>query len=67
MHNVPEDEAVTLQASMTAEWKSVLATPEDLCTQECLSAGDQAYWSPQSVSKVRRVQSEPMSPSTAGR
>ena len=62
MQKVSKDEAVALQASMTAEWKSVLTAPEDLCKQECRSAGDRAYWSPQSVSKVRRVQSEPMSP-----
>ena len=34
-----------LTVSMTAEWKSVLTTPEDMCKQEYW-AGEQAYWSP---------------------
>ena len=67
MQKVSKDDAAALTASMTAEWKSVLIAPQDLRQQEYRSAGDRAYWTPESVSKVRRVQSEPMSPSTAWR
>ena len=51
-----------LTVSMTAEWKSVLTTPEDMCKQEYW-AGEQAYWSPESARKVRAPQTN-QNPST---
>lgn len=65
MQKVSKDESAALMVSMTAEWKSVLTAPEDLCKRECRSSDDRAYWTPESASKVRRVQSEPMSPGPA--
>ena len=62
MQKVSKDDAAALKTSMAAEWKSVLLVPENLCEQEYHSASDGAYWTPESVRKVRRVQSEPMSP-----
>ncbi len=62
MQKVSKDEAAALLISMTAEWKSVLTVPEDLCKREFQSASDPAYWTPESMTKVRRVQSEPASP-----
>ena len=64
MQKVSRDDAAALTASMTAEWKSVLTAPRDLCKQEYW-AGEAAYWTPESTRKVRRVQSEPMSPALA--
>ena len=62
MQKVSRDDATALKASMTAEWESVLTAPDDLCKQDCWS-GDTAYWTPESsAKKVRRMQSEPMSP-----
>ena len=62
MQKVSKDEVAALTVSMTAEWKSVLTPPEDLCKQEYRSARDPACWTPESARKVQRVQSEPMSP-----
>ena len=62
MQKVSKDEAAALRTSMTAEWKSVLTAPDDLCKREYQSASDPAYWTPESMTKVRRVQSEPASP-----
>ena len=62
MQKVSKDEAAALRTSMTAEWKSVLTAPDDLCKREYQSASDPAYWTPESMTKVRRVQSEPSSP-----
>ena len=64
MQKVSKDEAAALKISMTDEWKSVLTTP-DLCKPELHSADNRAYWTPSPATKVRRVQSEPMSPGPA--
>ena len=65
MQKLSKDDVTALVVSMAAEWKSVLTAPEDLCKREFQSASDKAYWTPESVTKVRRVQSEPMSPGHA--
>ena len=62
MQKVSKDEAAALRISMTAEWKSVLTVSEGLCKREYQSASDPAYWTPDSMSKARRVLSEPASP-----
>ena len=61
MQKISQDDAAALTESMTVEWKSVLTAPEDLC-KEAYWAGGQEYWSPEKARKVRRLQSEPMSP-----
>ena len=65
MQKLSKDDVTALVVSMAAEWKSVLTAPQDLCKREFQSASDKAYWTPESVTKVRRVQSEPMSPGHA--
>ena len=65
MQKLSKDDVTALVVSMAAEWKSVLTAPQDLCKREFQSASDKAYWTPESVTKVRRVQSEPMSPGPA--
>ena len=65
MQKLSKDDVTALVVSMAAEWKSVLTAPEDLCKREFQSASDKAYWTPESMTKVRRVQSEPMSPGPA--
>ena len=65
MQKLSKDDVTALVVSMAAEWKSVLTAPEDLCKREFQSASDKAYWTPESVTKVRRVQSEPVSPGYA--
>ena len=62
MRKVSNDERTALLISMASEWKSVLTAPDDLCKREYQSASDPAYWTPESMTKVRRVLSEPMSP-----
>ena len=62
MQKVSKDETAALKLSMTAEWKSVLTAPEDLCKREYQSASDPAYWTPESMTKVWRIQSESTSP-----
>ena len=62
MRKVSKDERAALLISMASEWKSVLTAPDDLCKREYQSASDPAYWTPESMTKVRRVQSEPASP-----
>ena len=63
MQKVSKDDVTALWASMTTEWKSVLTVPGDSSKREYHSPGDKAYWTPDW--KVRRVQSEPMSPAPA--
>ena len=63
MQKVSRDEAAALTASMTAEWTSILNVPGEL--ESAYWAGEAAYWTPESAWKVRRVQSEPMSPGPA--
>ena len=65
MQKLSKDDVTALVVSMAAEWKSVLTAPEGLCKREFQSASDKAYWTPESVTKVRRVQAEPMSPGHA--
>ena len=65
MQKLSKDDVTALVVSMAAEWKSVLTAPQDLCKREFQSASDKAYWTPESMTKVRRVQSEPMSPGPA--
>ena len=62
MQKLSKDDVAALKDSMTTEWKSVLTVPEDLSKREYQSPSDNAYWTPESMSKVRRVQSEPLSP-----
>ena len=62
MRKVSKDERTALLISMASEWKSVLTAPDDLCKREYQSASDPAYWTPESMTKVRRLQSEPASP-----
>ena len=62
MQKLSKDDAVALKDSMNIEWKSVLTVPTDLCKWEYQSPSDKAYWTPEPASKVRRVQSEPISP-----
>ena len=62
MRKVSKDERTALLISMASEWKSVLTAPDDLCKREYQSASDPAYWTPESMQKVRRLQSEPASP-----
>ena len=62
MRKVSKDERTALLISMASEWKSVLTAPDDLCKREYQSASDPAYWKPESMQKVRRLQSEPASP-----
>ena len=62
MRKVSKDERAALLISMASEWKSVLTAPDDLCKREYQSASDPAYWTPESMQKVRRLQSEPASP-----
>ena len=64
MQKISRDDVAALKTSMTAEWQSVLTAPGDLCQKESWS-GDAAYWTPESARKVRRMQSEPMSPASA--
>ena len=56
MQKVSKDDAAALTGSMTLELKSALTAQR---------ADDRAYWTPESQTKVRRVQSEPMSPGPA--
>ena len=65
MQKVSKDDAAALKGSMTLEWKSLLTAQEDMCKRETRRADDRAYWTPESQTKVRRVQSEPMSPGPA--
>ena len=60
MQKVSQDDAAAITDSMTVEWESVLTAPADLC-KEAYWAGGQEYWSPEKATKVRRLQSEPMS------
>ena len=60
MHKISDKESVTLSVSMGLEWKSVL-TPLYFETQK-RSSSEQAYWTPESAKKVRRLVSEPTSP-----
>jgi hypothetical protein len=62
MQKVSKDEAAALKISMTAEWRSVLTVPEDLLKREFQSAKEPAYWTPESMTKVRRLLSDPLTP-----
>ena len=60
MQKLSDKYATALTLSMALEWKSVL-TPLFFETQK-RSSSEQAYWTPESAKKVRRLVSEPTSP-----
>jgi hypothetical protein len=62
MEKISKDEWKALQRAMTLEWRSVLTTiGTDLSTPKRVSSSDQEYWT-QSASKLRRLESEPVTP-----
>jgi hypothetical protein len=62
MRKVSNDEKEALQCAMALEWKSVLTAVEsDDALPEPLSAREPEYWG-QPASKLRRLQSEPLTP-----
>ena len=63
MQKISDKHAAALSMSMALEWKSVL-TPLFFETQK-RSSSEQAYWTPESAKKVRRLVSEPTSPARA--
>ena len=63
MQKLFDKHAAALSLSMALEWKSVL-TPLFFETQK-RSSSEQAYWTPESAKKVRRLVSEPTSPARA--
>ena len=62
MEKISKDEKNALERAMTLEWKSVLTTisSEPTMTKR-VSASELEYWT-QTVSKLRRMESEPASP-----
>ena len=60
MQKISDQRAAALSRSMALEWKSVL-TPLFFESQK-RSSSEEAYWTPESAKKVRRLVSEPMSP-----
>ena len=65
MQKLSEAQATALTTSMAIEWKSVLA-PVFFENQK-RSSSEQAYWTPESSKKVRRIISEPTSPTPSRR
>ena len=63
MQKLSEKNAAALSASMSLEWKSVL-TPLFFESQK-RSSSEEAYWTPESVKKLKRLVSEPTSPAHA--
>ena len=63
MQKISDKHAAALSLSMALEWKSVL-TPLFFETQK-RSSSEQAYWTPESAKKLRRLVSEPASPARA--
>ena len=63
MQKISDKHAAALSLSMALEWKSVL-TPLFFETQK-RSSSEQAYWTPESAKKLRRLVSEPTSPARA--
>ena len=62
MEKISKDEWKALQRAMTLEWRSVLTTiGTNLSTPKRVSSSDQEYWT-QSASKLRRLESEPVTP-----
>ena len=62
MEKNSKDEWKALQRAMTLEWHSVLTTiGTNLSTPKRVSSSDQEYWT-QSASKLRRLESEPVTP-----
>ena len=62
MQKVSQDEARRLTASMSAEWKSVSTVADAAALPSPLSAKGEPYWSEDRAAKLRRLQSEPTSP-----
>ena len=60
MQKLTREQVTALSSSMELEWKSVL-TPHYFNVQK-RSSSEQAYWTPESAKKVRRILSEPTSP-----
>ena len=60
MQKISDKHAAALSLSMALEWKSVL-TPLFFETQK-RSSSEQAYWTPESAKKLRRLVPEPTSP-----
>ena len=63
MQKISDKHVAALSVSMALEWKSVL-TPHFFETQK-RSSSEQAYWTPESAKKLRRLVSEPTSPARA--
>ena len=62
MQKVSQDEARRLTASMNAEWKSVLTVADTAALPPPLSPTHESYWTEERAKKLRRLQSEPMTP-----
>ena len=62
MQKVSEDQVRLLTASMTAEWESVAKSADAGARPSPLSAKREAYWSEERPPKLKRPQSEQMSP-----
>ena len=60
MQKISDKHAAALSLSMALEWKSVL-TPVFFESHK-RSSSEQAYWTPESAKKLRRLVSEPASP-----
>ena len=63
MKKLTDTYATALALSMAVEWKSVLTSLGSDSNKR--SSSEQAYWTPDSVKKVRRLVSEPTSPARA--
>ena len=62
MQKVSQDEVRRLTASMGAEWKYVALAADSGALPSPLSARGQPYWSEERAATLRRLQSEPTSP-----
>ena len=60
MKKISEKQAEALYSSMSLEWKSVLTTI--FAGTQKRSSSDPPYWTPESAKKLRRLLSEPASP-----
>ena len=64
MQKVSQDEARRLTASMSAEWKSVSTVADAAALPSPLSAKGEPYRSEDRAAKLRRLHSEPKSPTS---
>ena len=64
IRKLSRDEVAALKLSMNAEWKSLLVqdTRDQATPQKTHPVQDSEYWSGQRAAKMRRMQSEPKSP-----